>query len=251
VSTTAKENIEETKVLLSLITLAGPNSPRRRNYVDALAAIPLTDGEHSADDDEFYRLGVRDLILAAEAANQLTKIEADRLVGVKEPITNEERDARFVELLAVDGNGAVEAFLPSTTPLRVVLIGPIKTWWGRLESDEYKEYSAWRDAVRAALIYHGSLVYAPHRAWSGGWHESAQLVNDLAIKESDLVVTITPPGVESVGTDAEEAVAASYGIPVYHAPPAGKDGIDKLLAVLGSISLAFLSEETKGLRASK
>lgn len=144
-------------------------------------------------------------------------------------------DARFVELLAIDGNGAVEAYLPDGEPLRVVLVGPIKTWWGRLDSDEYKTYSAWRDAVRAALIYHGCLVYAPHRAWSGGWHESAQRVNDMAILESDLVVTVTPPGVESVGTDAEVAVAEANGVAVFHLPPAGGEELKAFLSTLEDV----------------
>ncbi len=158
-------------------------------------------------------------------------------------------NARFNELLEHDDNGAVEAHLPTGVPLRVVLIGPIKTWWGRLDSPEYAEYSAWRNLVRATLIRNGCLVYAPHRAWSGGWHESAQLVNDLAIKESDLVVSVTPPGVEASGTKAEEDVATSYGVPVLHAPPAGEEGLTRIVAVLNAISMSFLAEETKNLRA--
>ena len=60
---------------------------------------------------------------------------------------------RFKALLAVGGNGAVEANLPDGLPLRVVLVGPIKTWWGRIDSDEYKLYAAWRELVRAELIH--------------------------------------------------------------------------------------------------
>jgi hypothetical protein len=80
-------------------------------------------------------------------------------------------DERFLALLAEEGNGAVEAHLPEGTPLRVVIIGPIKTWWGRIDSPEYKEYALWRDAVRVACIHEGHLVYSPHRAWQGAWHE--------------------------------------------------------------------------------
>jgi len=142
---------------------------------------------------------------------------------------------RFKALLAVGGNGAVEANLPDGLPLRVVLVGPIKTWWGRIDSDEYKLYAAWRELVRAELIHNGCLVYSPHRAWSGGWHESAQLVNDMAIAESDLVVAVTPPDVEAVGTDAELATAARHGVTVVKAPPGGNAEIDALLAVLPTV----------------
>lgn len=136
-------------------------------------------------------------------------------------VHEEDLDSDFVKLLSLDGNGAVEASLPQGEPLRAVLIGPIKTWWGRMDSEEYKEYAAWRDAVRAALIYHGCLVYAPHRAWSGAWHESAQRVNDAAILEADVVITVTPPGVEASGTAAEVAVANEAGAEVIHCPPGG------------------------------
>jgi hypothetical protein len=150
-------------------------------------------------------------------------------------VHEEDLDSDFVKLLALDGNGAVEASLPKGEPLRAVLIGPIKTWWGRMDSDEYKEYSAWRDAVRAALIYHGCLVYAPHRAWSGAWHESAQRVNDAAILESDVVITVTPEGVEAYGTAAEIAVAVKAGVEVIHCPPADHAAILRLATQLDLI----------------
>lgn len=150
-------------------------------------------------------------------------------------VHEEDLASDFVKLLALDGNGAVEASLPKGEPLRAVLIGPIKTWWGRMDSDEYKEYAAWRDAVRAALIYHGCLVYAPHRAWSGAWHESAQRVNDAAILESDVVITVTPPGVEASGTAAEVAVAQRAGVAVIHCPPGSASNISSLIAQLDLI----------------
>lgn len=152
-----------------------------------------------------------------------------------EPASAEALEARFKELLAIGGNGAVEAHLPDGLPLRVVLIGPIKTWWGRIDSEEYKVYAAWRDLVRAELIHNGCLVYSPHRAWSGGWHESAQLVNDMAIAESDLVVAVTPPEVEAVGTAAEIATAERHGVVVIAAPPGGIPEIEALLAVLPTV----------------
>jgi len=131
----------------------------------------------------------------------------------------------FVALLAEEGNGAVEAHLPDQKPLLVVLIGPIKTWWGRIDSEEYKAYAQWRDAVRVAVIHDGHLVYSPHRAWQGAWHEGAQVVNDAAIKEADAVVVLTPPGVEATGTEAEIAVAHEYGKLVVLAPPGGQSEI--------------------------
>lgn len=149
----------------------------------------------------------------------------------------EELNARFKELLAVDGNGAVEAHLPDGVPLRAVLVGPIKTWWGKLDTEEYKVYTAWRELVRAELINNGCLVYAPHRAWSGGWHESAQLVNDLAIMESDFVVSVTPPGVEAKGTEAELEVARRANVAVLHSPPGGLDEIKTLLNAVLALRL--------------
>lgn len=125
----------------------------------------------------------------------------------------------YVRLLAEEGNGAVEAHLPDHRPLMVVVVGPIKTWWGRMDSPEYVEYSTWRDAVRVTVIHEGHLVYSPHRAWQGAWHEAAQRVNDAAIIESDAVIVVTPENVEAVGTEAEVAVAREHGKPVIYAPP--------------------------------
>ena len=135
----------------------------------------------------------------------------------------------FVRLLALDGNGAVEADLPIGEPVKVVLVGPVKTWWGRMESEEYKVYAEWREAVRIFLIYHGCLVYSPHRAWSGGWHESAQVVNDAAIKASDVLINLTPPGVVSRGSEAEVEVADANNVPVWLFPPSDKTGLNGML----------------------
>ncbi len=145
----------------------------------------------------------------------------------------------FLALLAVEGNGAVETALPSGVPLRVVVIGPIKTWWGRMDSVEYSVYSGWRDTVRAVLIREGCLVYSPHRAWSGAWHESAQRVNDAAIGESDLVINVGPVGVEAVGTDAEIAVAESHGIPVLRLPEAGAESVKLLVNYLRELQTSL------------
>jgi len=150
-------------------------------------------------------------------------------------MTSPELDKRFIELLAEEGNGAVEAYLPDGTPLRVVIIGPIKTWWGRIHSDEYLSYAQWRDAVRVAVIREGHLTYSPHRAWQGAWHEVAQKVNNVAIIESDVVIVLTPDKVESVGTLAEIEVAHANGIDVIFAPPGTKADLDNLLAELSEL----------------
>lgn len=152
-------------------------------------------------------------------------------------VSLEDLSEEFLGLLAVEGNGAVETALPVGVPLRVVLIGPIKTWWGRLDSVEYSVYSGWRDTVRAVLIREGCLVYSPHRAWSGAWHESAQRVNDAAILESDLVVNVGPVGVESVGTDAEVAVAEAHNIPVLWLPEPNVDSVKQLVEFLRELQI--------------
>lgn len=138
----------------------------------------------------------------------------------------------YIRLLAEEGNGAVETDSPLHKPLLVVMIGPIRTWWGRIKSDEYKDYAMWRDAVRVALIHEGHLVYSPHRAWQGAWHEGAQVVNDAAIREADAVVVLTPDGVEATGTAGEIEVAKKHGVPIFYAPPADDAALRKLLESL-------------------
>lgn len=148
---------------------------------------------------------------------------------------HDELAARFKSLLAVGGNGAVETDLFDGLPLMVAVIGPIKTWWGRIDSEEYRIYNEWRELVRAELIHSGSLVYLPHRAWSGPWHMAAQKINDMAVAEADLVVAVTPPGVEAVGTEAEIAVAELNGVPVIFAPPGGLEEIEALLKAVKAV----------------
>jgi hypothetical protein len=135
----------------------------------------------------------------------------------------------YVAMLAVEGNGAVQAELPEGKPLFTVLAGPIKYWWGRMDTDEFKEYTTWREAVRVALIKQGHLVYSPHRAWNGAWHESAQLVNDMAIMQADALIVVTPEGIPAEGTDAEIEVAKAHNRPIIMAPPGGREAIQKLV----------------------
>lgn len=148
----------------------------------------------------------------------------------------ENTNPEFIKLLAQEGNGAVEAHLPDGEPLIVVIVGPIRTWWGRLDSPEYLEYSTWREAVRTATIHAGHLVYSPHKAWQGAWHEKAQKVNDSAIINSDVVVVVTPADTEAVGTAAEIAVAVEHGKTVLYAPPADETALRNLLSQYAEIS---------------
>lgn len=141
-----------------------------------------------------------------------------------------------IEALAERANDAVEVVLPNKKPVLASIIGPIRTWWGRMDSDEYKAYSQWRSAVQVALIDAGHLVYSPHQAWQGAWHEHAQYVNDVAIIKSDVIIILTPPDVEAVGTAAEIAVAEAHQKLVIKAPPAG---IEDLVSLLDQIEIAF------------
>jgi hypothetical protein len=158
-------------------------------------------------------------------------------VTMDESVLGAERNtnARFLELLAEEANGAVETDLPEGEPLVITLIGPIRTWWGRLESPEYAEYNTWRKAIQSAVVHAGHLVYSPHLAWKGAWHEKAQRANDMAIMQSDVVIVMTPPDTVAVGTAAEIKVAEEYNVPLIDAPPGDEDALRALLAQLATI----------------
>jgi hypothetical protein len=158
-------------------------------------------------------------------------------VTMDESVLGAERNtnARFLELLAEEANGAVETDLPEGEPLVITLIGPIRTWWGRLESPEYAEYNTWRKAIQSAVVHAGHLVYSPHLAWKGAWHEKAQRANDMAIMQSDVVIVMTPPNTVAVGTAAEIKVAEEYSVPLIDAPPGDEDALRALLAQLATI----------------
>lgn len=141
----------------------------------------------------------------------------------------------YVTHLAEEGQHPVESSLPRVKPLLVVLIGPIKTWWGRLDSDEYRNYSEWRDAVRVACIQAGHLVFSPHQAWQGAWYKDAQKINDFAIIESDAVIVMTPPDTYAPGTADELLVAREYGKEIVEAPPAGEEQIKAMLTQLATL----------------
>lgn len=137
------------------------------------------------------------------------------------------------EVLAREGNGAVQVDeSPDICPLIITLVGPIKIWWSEWDSDRHKKYTEWRDAVRVALVHAGCAVYSPHRAIQGSWNEKLQLINDAAIKASDLVIVLTPPNIEANGTTGEMQVAIDNNVELYHCPPDGPDGIEKLLSYI-------------------
>lgn len=103
--------------------------------------------------------------------------------------------------------------------MKVMLAGPIKAWWDEWESPQHKHYVAWRDALSQALVDAGHLVYRPHEAFKGQWHESAQAVNDVALRTSDVIANLTPEGVPSLGTDDEIDYARRYNRRVVATPP--------------------------------
>jgi hypothetical protein len=138
--------------------------------------------------------------------------------------------------LAVEGHGAVEVDEPTSLPVRVMLAGPIKHWWSEWGSERHETFTQWRDAVRVALVKEGCLVYSPHRAWQGAWHEAAQSVNDAAIAMADVMLDLTPPGVPAAGTAAEVAEAQRVGTRVLPAPPGDAEDLARLVATVAAIA---------------
>ena len=136
-----------------------------------------------------------------------------------------------IERLAIESNGAIEVDEANGHVIKIVLGGPIKNWWapGQWETEGRRIYMEWRDAVRAQLVKSGFLVYSPHRAWQGSWHEDAQLVNDQAIRVADYFVDLTPKGIPNVGTQAEIRLANTVGTAVYTLPPGTVDDITRAI----------------------
>lgn len=117
----------------------------------------------------------------------------------------------------------------------IFLAGAIKYWWepGMWDSPLHKEYIAWRNEVRAVLIDHGYLTYAPHEAFKGTWTERAQAINDAGIQMADLMLVLSPRDIPTLGTDDEVLIAERYGTPVLSTPPSlGIRGLLSLLEVL-------------------
>ena len=135
----------------------------------------------------------------------------------------------MIERFSIENNGCIEVDeSPDECPLIVTIIGPIRIWWNEWDSDRHKEYTAWRDEVRIALVKSGCAVYSPHRAIQGRWNIKLQEINDAAIRASNLVVAMTPDGVEANGTAGEILVAENANVCVFMCPPDTKN-IEKLL----------------------
>lgn len=81
-------------------------------------------------------------------------------------------------------------------------------------------------------LYMLVVLYIHHTAIQGSWNEKLQLINDAAIKASDLVIVLTPPNIEANGTTGEMQVAIDNNVELYHCPPDGPDGIEKLLSYI-------------------
>ena len=148
------------------------------------------------------------------------------------------------ELLAREGNGAIQVDLPLEVPIKAVLAGPIVVWWDPAMhgTELHQRFLEWRDAVRVALVRSGVLVYSPHRAWQGPWHEDVQAVNDEAVRISDVLIVTTPPGIRADGTAGEMAVATAAGVRIVHAPPGDADAIAAMLADVHGIDRDSVDE---------
>jgi len=139
-----------------------------------------------------------------------------------------------VHQLARRHNGAIEVGLPTGKPLMIFIAGPIKHWWGFADWDapQVKRYFEWRDAVEVACVEAGFLVYMPHMAWRGSWHEDAQLVNNHAIETVDVVIDLTPPGIPADGTTREITHAYVVGKNVMALPPGDDQDLAAAMEVL-------------------
>lgn len=113
---------------------------------------------------------------------------------------------------------AYEDSVSRNVPL-IFLAGPIKYWWSCWDSPEHLEYIDHRVYVRSWLIEKGYLTYAPWDAIKGTWSMKAQVVNNAAICQSDLMVWMTPDGVPADGTLQELEFARKMSIPMLWVPP--------------------------------
>lgn len=144
-----------------------------------------------------------------------------------------------LEQLARIGHGAIEVEESQDyTPIKIFLAGPIKHWWS-LPKDEWgkgahAEYLQWRDAVEAALVMCGCLVYRPYSAWRGSWDMTgqAQEVNYKAISISDIVINLTPEGIPAEGTDDEVAYAENINKSIVDFPPGTTADLDSFIEML-------------------
>lgn len=137
-----------------------------------------------------------------------------------------------VEQLAREGHGAIQVDLPEAgnRPPVVMLGGPIKFWWSLPDSEwgegDHGVYLQWRDAVEAALVKAGFLVYCPYKALRGSWTPLAQQINDKAIEVADAFIYLTPPGVPDEGTQEELAHAMEVATVPFYLPPGDLEDIE-------------------------
>lgn len=108
--------------------------------------------------------------------------------------------------------------------------------WG---GHEHTCYTGWRDQVQRKLIAERYLSYAPHMAFKGTWYEDAQVINDAAIRASNVMLVLSPPNIPTLGTDEEVKIAHSAGVPVIYAPP-GTDLDNLFLAIQDEVQNGVL-----------
>lgn len=107
----------------------------------------------------------------------------------------------------------------------IYLAGPIAHWWdnesepARFMSPEAMAYRAHRNVLSEWLVDHGLLVFRAHEAFKGDWDSRAQLINDYAVINSDVIIDMSPAGVKSPGTEREIYVAVGHATPVIHFSP--------------------------------
>lgn len=74
----------------------------------------------------------------------------------------------------------------------------------------------------------------------GTWTERAQAINDGALRASDVILNLTPPGIPSQGTDGETLYAANFGGIIVPAPPVPNHerGVADLVKQLKALNIA-------------
>jgi hypothetical protein len=99
------------------------------------------------------------------------------------------------------------------------LAGPIEYWWqeDRFDTPLAVSYRWWRDELSRAFVKADFLVYRPWEAFKGPWNERMQILNDVAVEKSDVLLNLTPSAVPTgLGTQHEIDFARDNGVPVIH-----------------------------------
>jgi hypothetical protein len=110
-------------------------------------------------------------------------------------------------------------------------------WWN---SPEHRQYVAWRDKVRQALIDAGYLTYAPYMAFKGPWDERAQAINNAVIDVADAMVVLSPDYAITEGTDWERERCERRSVPVIDAPPPKGKGAERVALLKLIVTLEAL-----------